>query len=134
MAIEVKKLNALKKYTGSFEFDYLPDSDLSLVPLSNIDGSVKVFGNYEIYDDDSVEVILNIAYKLVGKCSYCLNDAEKDITFTSELLFVPEEDDENYYYDGIKINLKSAVDDAILIGQPSILLCKEGCKGIDIPK
>ena len=69
MEIEVKKLNALKKYTGSFEFDYLPDSDLSLVPLSNIDCSVKVFGNYEIYDDDSVEVILNIAYKLVGKCS-----------------------------------------------------------------
>ena len=134
MELEVRKLNALKKYTGSFEFDYLPKDDLTLVPLSRIEGVVKVSGEYEIFDDDSVEIVLNVRYRLVGKCSYCLNDAEKEINYSSEILFVPENDGDNYYYDGIKINLKSAVDDAILIGQPNLLLCRDDCEGIAVPK
>lgn len=132
MELEIKKLNALKKFTGSFDFDYSPSEDLSLVPLSSIAGKVKVFGEYEIFDDDSVEIVLNIRYKLKGKCSYCLSEAEKEIDYSSEILFVPVKDDDNYYYDGVKIKLNSAVDDAILISQPNVLLCKEGCKGIDV--
>ena len=42
MEIEVKKLNALKKYTGNFQFEYLPENNLCLVPLSEISGAVKV--------------------------------------------------------------------------------------------
>ncbi len=134
MELEVKKLNALKKYTGTFDFDYSPESNLCLLPFCKIDGAVKVSGEYEIYEDDCVGVNLCISYKIVGQCSYCLSDAQDKINFTSEILFVPEKDDDNYYYDGIKINLKTAVDDAILISQPSVLLCKPDCKGIDVPK
>ena len=132
MEIEVRKLNSIGKYAGEFDFDYLPDNDLSLIPLCRIEGDVKVSGSYEIYDDDSVGVTLTVKYLLAGQCSYCLKSAKKDISFTSEILYVPKEDDENYLYDGIKINLKTAVDDAILISQPNVLLCSEGCKGIDV--
>ena len=132
MEIEVRKLLALKKYEGAFEYDYDPPEDICLIPLCRIKGKVNVKGNYVLYDDDSVGVTLNISYRLAGQCSYCLNDAEKDVTFTSEILYVTEQDDDNYLYDGIKANLKSAVDDAILISQPNILLCKEGCTGIDV--
>ncbi len=132
MEIEIKKLIALGKYTGNFSFDYTPRQDCCLVPLCKVEGGVKVSGEYEIFDDDAVEVMLTVSYKLKGQCSYCLNDTEKQITFTQAVLFVPEADDENYYYDGLKINLTTAVDDAILISQPQILLCKEDCKGIDV--
>lgn len=132
MEIEVRRLNALKKYEGEFEYGYEPPQDSCLVPLCKIEGKVKVFGSYVIYEDDSVGVKLTVNYRIVGQCSYCLNEAEKDVSFTSEILFVTEEDEDNYLYDGIKINLKSAVDDAILISQPNIILCREGCTGIDV--
>ncbi len=132
MELEIKKLNALRKYLGEFSFDYIPPENLNLVPLCKISGAVKVFGEYEIFDDDSVEIKLTIGYCLKGQCSYCLIDAEQKIEFTSEILYLTEKDDDNYYYDGNKLDLKSAVDDAILISQPNVLLCKEDCKGIDV--
>lgn len=132
MRIEIKKLIALKKFTGSFGFDYTPSEDMCLIPLCKIDGDVKVSGDFEIYDDDSVGVNLKVSYKISGQCSYCLAPAEKRVEFTSEILYVPVNDDENYIYDGVKIDLKSAVDDAILISQPNIILCKDDCKGMDV--
>lgn len=132
MEIEVKRLIALGKLTGNFGFDYTPPENSCLIPLCDIDGDVRVSGEYEIFDDDSVEVELTVSYKLKGQCSYCLNDAEKNVKFTQSVLFVTEADNENYDYDGFEINLKTAVDDAILISQPQILLCKEDCKGIDV--
>ena len=131
MELEVKRLIAHGKYVGSFSFDYVPPENLCLVPLCKI-GEVKVFGEYEIYDDDSVGIKLTVKYLLAGQCSYCLSDAKKEVSYLTEVLFVPEKDDENYYYDGNKINLKTAVDDAILMSQPHVLLCKEDCKGIDV--
>lgn len=131
MEIEVKRLIARGKYAGSFSFDYVPPENLCLVPLCKF-GGVKVKGEYEIFDDDSVEIKLTVKYLLSGRCSYCLNEAKKEISYLTEVLFVPERDDENYYYDGNKINLQTAVDDAILMSQPHVLLCKEDCKGIDV--
>ena len=132
MEINVKKLLALKKYEGSFEFDYEPSADCCLIPLCRIDGPVKVAGKYVLYDDDSVGVTLTLNYSLSGQCSYCLEEAKKDISYTTEILYLTEEEDDNYIYDGVKIDLDPAVNDAILISQPNVLLCKEGCTGIDV--
>lgn len=132
MKIEVKKLNALKKYTGNFNFDYLPPEDICIIPLCKIDGIVKVEGSYEIYEDDSVGVNFTLKYGIKGQCSYCLKDAETAVEKSFDVLFVTEDDLDNYRYDGICIDLKSAVDDAILFSQPNILLCGEDCTGIDI--
>ncbi len=132
MEIEVRKLNALKKYEGEFHFDYEPPTDLCLIPLCKIDGNVSVSGSYLICEDDSVDIELTVNYVISGQCSYCLNAARKEISFTSDVLYVTQKDDDNYFYDGIRLNLKSAVDDAILISQPDIILCREGCTGIDV--
>ena len=132
MKLEVKRLNALKKYTGDFSFEVEPAQDSCLIPLCKIDGSVRVDGNYEIYDDDSVGVNFKVSYRITGQCSYCLKDAARDIEQTFEILFVPEEDPDNYSYDGVSIDLTTAVNDAILFSQPNILLCKKDCTGIDV--
>ena len=132
MKIEVKKLNAQKKYTGGFEYDYEAPSDMCLVPLCEIEGKVHVKGEYEIYDDDSVGVNFSVSYRLSGQCSYCLEKAVKDVEKTFEILFVTEDDPENYSYDGNSIGLTTAVNDAILFSQPNILLCREDCTGIDV--
>lgn len=131
MELDIRKLAATGKFSGSFNFKYQPPDDICLIPLCKI-GDVKVSGEYEIFDDDSVEVRFTVDYTVKGQCSYCLSDTEKEVNFLSEVLFVTEKDDENYYYDGIRLNLKTAVNDAILISQPHVLLCKEDCKGIDV--
>jgi uncharacterized metal-binding protein YceD (DUF177 family) len=133
MIIEVKKLNARKEYEGTFSFDYTPPQDKVLLPLCSFDGDAKVEGDYIIYEDESVGVKFKITYKLKGQCSYCLEDAQKTVEFETDVLYVRDKEDlDNYYYDGIKIDLTTAVDDALLISQPDVLLCKEGCDGIKI--
>lgn len=134
MRLEVKKLNALKKYTGGFEFECEPSADMCLIPLCGFDGKVSVKGNYEIYEDDCVGVNLSVGYRLKGQCSYCLSDTVREIRSEYEILYSPEEDPENYSYDGSSIDLTTAVNDAILFSQPKLLLCREDCTGIDVNK
>lgn len=133
MIIEIKKLTARGKYEGDFSFEFTPSKDKLLIPMCAFVGAVKVEGSYEIYEDDSVGVDFTIKYGLEGQCSYCLEKARKDVEYYSEVLFVADKDDnDNYYYDGIKIDLTAAVNDALLFSQPEVLLCKEGCQGIKI--
>lgn len=133
MIIEIKKLTARGKYEGDFSFEFTPSEDKLLIPMCAFVGTVKVEGSYEIYEDDSVGVDFTIKYGLEGQCSYCLEKAGKEVEYNSEVLFVADKgDNDNYYYDGIKIDLTAAVNDALLFSQPEVLLCKEGCQGIKI--
>lgn len=132
MKIEVKKLSALNKLIGSFNFEYQPPDDICLIPLCNVCGKVKVEGSYEIFEDDSVSVDFTVKYVIAGQCSYCLKDASAAVEQAFEILFVTEDDLDNYRYNGIYIDLKTAIDDAILFSQPKVLLCNEDCTGIDI--
>ena len=134
MKLEVRKLNAQRKYTGEFEYEIQPASDMCLIPYCKIEGNVSVKGNYEIYDDDSVGVSFAVKYLLNGQCSYCLKDASCVIEKDFDVLFVPQDDPDNYTYDGNIIDLSTAVNDAILFSQPNVLLCSEGCGGIDVNK
>lgn len=124
MELDIRKLLMQKKYSGEFNFEYVPNEKLSLIPLVEIK-DVKVSGDYEIYDDDSVSVNLIVSYRLEGKCSYCLNSAHGQVAYSQEVLFLLKDDGENYCYNGIKLNLNTAVKDAILLSQPGILLCAE---------
>lgn len=131
MILEIKKLMAKGEYTGGFSFVYQPPQDLNLLPLCKIDGEVKVEGSYEIFEDDEVELTLKISYKLVGQCSYCLADAEEQIEYeTGPLLFVTDgRGEDDYVYDGNRLDLSQAVTDAILFSQPKVLLCEKDLKG-----
>ncbi len=127
MFIEVKKLVALKKYVGDFEYRISPPAGKLVIPLAEVEGDVAVRGGYEIYADDSVGVQLNLSYRLKGQCSYCLSDAVKEVSYDYEALFVPDKNDlDNYYYDGAKLDIGQAVEDAFVFSQPNVLLCK-GC-------
>lgn len=129
MDLEIKKLIAKGKFKGEVEFDYEPPADICMIPLCRVT-DVKARAEYEIFDDDAVEITLHLSYKIVGQCSYCLKEAEKSVEFTHEATYLTEDDEENYVYDGFKLNMNTAVDDAILISQPNLLLC-EGCAGVD---
>lgn len=124
MVLEIKRLLAKGEYRGEIGYEFTPAEDNLLIPLCSFDGAVSVSGVYEILDGDEVEVQLTLSYRLKGQCSYCLGNAERVVKFTTELLFVTDKDDlDNYYYDGVRLDLSKAVTDALLLSQPDVLLC-----------
>ncbi|MGN0808106.1 MAG: YceD family protein [Candidatus Coproplasma sp.] len=125
MVLEIKRLLAKGEYNGKISFDFVPEKEVLLVPLCSFDGAVSFVGEYEIFDGDEVELKFEITYKLKGQCNYCLEDAEKVINYSSEVLFVTDKDDlDNYYYDGVRLDLSKAISDALLMSQPDLLLCQ----------
>ncbi len=126
MIIEVKKQIALRKYVGDFAYECPPPEGKTVLPLCEVEGNIKVSGSYEIYEDDSVGVTLKIAYALKGQCSYCLEDARSEISFSYDALFVTDKDDaDNYYYDGTRLDVQPAAEDAFVFSQPKVLLCEK---------
>ncbi len=133
MVLVIRKLLSRGKFTGDFSFEFAPDKGCMLIPLCGFKDNVKVSGEYEIFDDDSVEVNFKLSYVLAGQCSYCLEETEREIVYSAEALFVKDSDDrDNYVYDGNRLDLTPAVTDALLFSQPKVLLCREDCKGIKL--
>ena len=56
MRIDVRKLNVQKKYSGSMEFDYSPPESLIEIPFVKFAGPAKVSFEYELFEDDSLEI------------------------------------------------------------------------------
>ena len=130
MVIDVRRLNAQKNYSVRLEFEYEADVSLIDVPFTEFDGTVKVQADYELFEDDALEMKGKIFYRLKGQCSRCLNDATQEVEGELDALFEPFEGGEDYSYQGGKIDLSDALNDAIMASMPRVLSCGEDCKGI----
>ena len=134
MIIDVKKLNAQKKYRGEISFDYSAPEELVSIPFVQFSSPVKVEIAYEIFSDDAVEIKGKLSYALKGQCSRCLKDAETQVTWEIDALFEVSETPEDYSYDGVKIFLTEAIDDAIMASMPFSLSCGKDCEPIAYSK
>lgn len=132
MIIDIARHIALKKFEDSFDFGYDCPADMVLLPSATIEGQVHVEGTFEIYEDDSVGVNLKLSYLLCGPCSYCLEPVRQRIEYAADVLYITEDDGENYSYNGHRLDLTAAVNDAVLFSQPHVLQCGPDCSGIDI--
>ena len=109
MIIDVRKLNAQKKYTGRMEFEYSAPETLIEIPFVKFAAPVKISFEYELFEDNSLEIHGVVAYKLQGQCSRCLKDATQDIEGELNALFEPYKDYEDYGYTNGVIDLKKAI-------------------------
>ncbi|MCD8200979.1 MAG: DUF177 domain-containing protein [Clostridia bacterium] len=132
MIIDVRKQRARGVTEDEFSYDYAPDESLCAVPLFNFEGPVSVKGDFRINDDDTVDVHVEIRFRLTGSCSYCLEPAAADIEYEYDALFVPYESDDDYPYEKDRVEVDLAVNDAILFSQPQVILCRVGCRGIEV--
>ncbi len=130
MVIDIRKLNAQKKYSGSMEFEYSAPETLIEIPFVKFAGNVKVVFEYDLYEDDSVEIRGNVIYRLEGQCSRCLKDAAADVVGELNALFENRKDFEDYGYTNGVVHLESAVEDAIMASMPFTLSCGESCEGL----
>ena len=130
MIIDIRKLNALKKYSGNMQMEYVADTSLIGIPFVEFVAPVKVEFSYELYEDDSLEIFGKVAFGLKGKCSRCLKDAEMAVEGDLEAYFQPIKDAEDYSYTGGKVDLTKAVEDAIMACMPYTVSCGEDCQSL----
>lgn len=130
MVIDIRKLNAQKKYSGSMEFEYSAPEALIEIPFVTFVGPVKVDFDYDLFEDDSLEIRGRVKYRLIGQCSRCLKDAEQEIVGELEAYFEPCKDYEDYGYTNGIVHLDKAVEDAIMASMPFTLSCGDDCKGL----
>ncbi len=130
MVIDVRKLNAQKKYEGGMEFSYSAPEALIEIPFVKFGGEVKVVFDYELYEDDSLEIRGKVVYTLEGQCSRCLKNSSQTIEGELNAYFEPRSDYEDYGYTNGVIHLENAVEDAIMASMPFILSCGEECEAL----
>ena len=123
--IDVRKLNAQKLYRGKIEFDYAPPEELMSIPLVKFASLVKVEAEYELFEDDALEITGKIRYEIAGQCSRCLKEASKTVEGELNALFEPTQEYEDYGYSNGKVDLTEAIDDAIMASMPFLLSCGE---------
>lgn len=130
MVIDIRKLNAQKKYTGSMEFHYSAPETFIPIPFVRFVGDVKIVFDYELYEDDSLEIKGSIYYRLEGKCSRCLKDAAIDVEGELDAFFEERDDYEDYGYTNGRVDLTQAVEDALMASMPFLITCSEDCEGL----
>ena len=136
MVIDIRKLNAQKKYFGNMEFEYSAPNTLIEIPFVKFVGPVKVAFEYDLYEDDSFEVRGTVSYRIEGQCSRCLKDAAQDVVGEMNAYFENRKDFEDYGYTNGVVHLENAVEDAIMASMPFLLSCSEECESLsysDIP-
>ena len=130
MTIDIRKLNAQKKYVGSMEFEYSAPETLIEIPFVKFVGPVKISFEYELYEDDSLEIQGTVSYRLEGQCSRCLKETAQDVVGEINAYFENRKDFEDYGYTNGVVHLENAVEDAIMASMPFTLSCGEDCEGL----
>ncbi len=130
MIIDIRKLNAQKKYSGSMEFEYSAPESLIEIPYVQFAAPVKIVFDYDLFEDDSLEIRGTVSYRLEGKCSRCLKDSAVEVEGELDAYFESRKDYEDYGYTNGIVDLKKAVEDAIMASMPFTISCGEDCEGI----
>ena len=130
MVIDIRKLNAQKKYTGSMEVEYSAPETFIPIPYVKFSAPVKIKFDYELFEDDSLEIRGTVSYALEGQCSRCLQSARAEVEGELDAYFEPRKDYADYGYTNGVVNLQQAVEDALMASMPYTLSCGEDCKEI----
>ena len=130
MLIDIRKLNAQKKYEGRMEFEYSAPETFIEIPFVKFAAPVKIVFDYELYEDNSLEIRGSVSYVLEGQCSRCLKETKMQVEGELDAYFENRKDYEDYGYTNGFVNIAQAVEDAIMASMPYVLSCGEDCETI----
>ena len=129
MIIDVLKMKQEGNLSGEFNFEHTPSNDLISLPEATFSGPVKVNAYVEL-DGKDVYADVRITYVIAGACSRCLESAQGEITHEYSAKYSLFEEEDCYLYKSGKVDLASSVNEAIIVSQPTVIYCKEDCKGL----
>ncbi len=114
-----------------YDFDFSIDIDTSIYDGREVKALTPLtVEGYYIVQDDVVNVIVDITVDVESKCDRCLKKVTINHTAELDVLYDKIGEDGTYLYQGYTIDLKDAVNEALTFTFPSLLLCKEDCKGL----
>ena len=130
MIIDIRKLNAQKKYEGHMEFEYSAPETFIEIPFVKFAAPIKIEFDYELYEDNSLDIRGSISYLLEGQCSRCLKETKMQVEGELNAYFENRKDYEDYGYTNGIVNITQAVEDAIMASMPFTLSCGDDCEPI----
>lgn len=132
LTIDIRKLNAQRKYSGELDFEFTADESLIGIPYVGFAGPVKAHLAYDILEDDSVEVTGTVSFRLKGACSRCLKPAERSFGGEVDAYFVQSQAEEDeYLYQNGTVDLTDCLSDAVALAMPGRLECEEPCAALE---
>lgn len=113
------------------------------VSINTMDFEHKILG-IKLYDNIEFKSTLsymkgyiylegNIKGKYITSCNRCLRDIDDEYNLTMKekySLEMDDNDDESYIYEGHFIEIEHLIIDNISFSVPTIILCKDSCKGL----
>lgn len=130
MIIDIVRLKKEGAKTAEFDFSYhAPDGLVAFLPNARFDGDVRVKAHVSIEGNDAI-ADLDISYRISGECSRCLDPAFKDISYGFEAKFALRPQEDEYALKGGRADLKRCVEEAIVLSLPSVIYCREDCRGL----
>ena len=129
MILDLKKLKRSGKDSSSFFFEYSPETELCDVPNAKIVLPIKISGTVTLTGEHSAYIDGEAVFSIAGECTRCLKDTENfyAISFQEQ---VEENNPDGYQVKNDTVDLRTIVDDAVMINSPVSFLCDENCKGI----
>ena len=114
------------------EFSYSAPAELIEIPFVSFVAPVSVRFDYELFEDDSIEIKGTVSYQLAGQCSRCLTPTQMQVEGELDAYFQPKKKSEceDYSYSGGIVDITQAVNDAIMTSMPYLLICSEECEGL----
>lgn len=112
------------------EFEYSAPETFIEIPFVKFAAPVKIVFDYELYEDNSLEIRGSVFYVLEGQCSRCLKETKMQVEGELDAYFENRKDYEDYGYTNGVVNITQAVEDAIMASMPYVLSCGEDCETI----
>lgn len=113
-----------------FEFEFEADKSILKGRLAKFSDKAVISGTYK-YNDGRVYVDSEIYVKIEYNCDLCLKPAVYNMVVEfNEVFHQGKEQEDEFTYEGEKVNLQKAVHDLMLLEMPAGLYCAEECKGL----
>lgn len=130
MIIDVNKLKYSGKLISNFAFSYTANENLLLSDDAFIDGPISVNVTVELHDG-SVYVDGTVDCTIVGICARCVGKAVYKFSTDISVKYVLSNPGEyDYTYKSGVVNLTDAVNETIITNAPTVIYCKDNCKGL----
>ena len=130
MIIDLLKMKQEGLLSDEFSFEYSAPEELIIsLPEAKFEGLVAV-NAFVSLDGKDVYADIDLSYRISCSCSRCLEHAEEVVNHSFSVKFSLYEEEDAYLYKSGKVDLTSCVNEAIIISQPTVIYCKEDCKGL----
>ena len=129
MKIDLRKIKRSGKDYEELDFSLDLKEDVLDFEGAKIENPIKVTGQVTLTGEHSVLLDLSVDFVVVGKCARCLEDA-KAVCSAEIVDDISMDGDLNYAVINDTVELDKIIEDAVILNAPTVLYCKQECKGI----